>query len=69
MLIWEIKETGGVEDMPVDEIAQSDADCILHNTADKMLLRSGVIGGEFRMDEYHFMMFHMKDEVIFKVCT
>lgn len=69
VLIWEIKETGGVEDMPVDEIAQSEPDCILHNTAEKFLLKSGVISGEYRMNEYHFMMFHLKDEVIFKVCT
>ena len=68
ILIWEIKETGGVEDMPDDEIMQTDADCILHNTAHKFMLKSGVTSVEYRSNEYHFMMFHLKDEIIFKVC-
>ena len=28
VLIWKIKETGGVEDMPQDEIIQNEEDCI-----------------------------------------
>ena len=69
ILIWEVKETGGVEDMPNDEIAQTEADCILHNTAQKFILKSGISSNDYRNYEQHFMMFHLKDEVIFKVCS
>lgn len=68
VLIWEVKETGGVEDMPNDEIAQTEEDGVLHNAAAKFLLKSGFTMDEDRMKECHIMMFHLKDEIIFKLC-
>jgi hypothetical protein len=56
VLIWNFKETGGVEDMPQDEIIQSEEDCILHNTSSKFMMKSGTINEDDRLNELHFMM-------------
>lgn len=68
VLIWKIKETGGVEDMPQDEIIQSEEDCILHNTSQSFMMKSGTINEDDRLNELHFMMHHQKEEILFKIC-